>query len=572
MLPHILKDNVEDIFKNIIDALDAGLSILDKDLHIIWSNKILSDMLNLKYNPIGKACYEVYKCGCSDITNCSALKMLSHGERQYSETQLITEKGERQYIKNISVPIRNEKDDIIFLIKFSIDVTEKEEKIRQLSLLRKLSELMHGTLQIDRLLHLILTCVTAGTALGFNRSRLFLVDKERNIVYGKMAVGPSSWEEAYKIWGEIANKYERLEDLIRASEDNYRDDTPLHMITRLMAYSLTDEKELIVSCIKSKKPILEKNAFYNPNINKKFVSMIDANEFVCVPLIVKEEAIGVICADNFYSCKPITEEHVQLLSTFASQAALAIENAEAYKKLGEKIQQLGETQERLIRSERLAVIGNMAAYIAHEIRNPLVTIGGFARAILRTSDQNNQTRQSIEVIVEEVKRLEKILANIMDFSKPYEPVKILSQINEILENTCSLMEPYFKSGNIQLTKKLGTKIPKIIMDSTQMKQVFLNIIKNAVESMPDGGMLTVETMPEGKYIKINIIDRGKGMTAKTMKNIFTPFFTTKMDGTGVGLAVSQKIVDDHGGYIKVNSALSEGTTFSIYLPVKKEQP
>ncbi|TLD40264.1 MAG: Signal transduction histidine kinase [Candidatus Jettenia ecosi] len=572
MLPHILKDNVEDVFKNIIDALNAGLSILDKDLHIIWSNKILSDMLNLKYNPIGKACYDVYKCGCSDITNCSALKMLSHGERQCSEIQLITEKGERQYIKNISVPIRDGKDNIISLIRFSIDVTEKEEKIRQLSLLRKLSELMHGTLQIDRLLHLILTCVTAGTALGFNRSRLFLVDKERNIVYGKMAVGPSTWEEAYKIWGEIANKYERLEDLIRASEDNYRDDTPLHMITRLMAYSLTDEKELIVSCIKSKKPILEKNAFYNPNINKKFVSMIDANEFVCVPLIVKEEAIGVICADNFYSCKPITEEHVQLLSTFASQAALAIENAEAYKKLGEKIQQLGETQERLIRSERLAVIGNMAAYIAHEIRNPLVTIGGFARAILRTPDQDNQTRQSIEVIVEEVKRLEKILANIMDFSKPYEPVKILSQINEILENTCSLMESYFKSGNIQLTKKLDTKIPKIIMDSTQMKQVFLNIIKNAVESMPDGGMLTVETMTEGKYIKINIIDRGKGMNAKTMKNIFTPFFTTKMDGTGVGLAVSQKIVDDHGGYIKVNSSLSEGTTFSIYLPVKKEQP
>lgn len=570
MLPHILKDNVEDIFENIIDALDAGLSILDKDLHIIWSNKILSDMLNLKYNPIGNACYDVYKCGCSDITNCSTLKMLSHGERQYSETQLITEKGERQYIKNISVPVRDEKGDIISLIRFSMDVTGKEEKIRQLSLLRKLSELMHGTLQIDRLLHLILTCVTAGTALGFNRSRLFLVDKERNIIYGKMAVGPSTWEEAYKIWSEIANKYERLEDLIRASEDNYRDDTPLHMITRLMAYSLTDEKELIVSCIKSKKPILEKNAFYNPNINKKFVSMIDANEFVCVPLIVKEEAIGVICADNFYSCKPITEENVQLLSTFASQAALAIENAEAYRKLGEKIQQLGDTQERLIRSERLAVIGNMAAYIAHEIRNPLVTIGGFARAILRTPDQNNQTRQSIEVIVEEVKRLEKILANIMDFSKPYEPVRILSQINEILENTCSLMEPYFKSGNIQLTKKLDTKIPKIIMDSTQVKQVFLNMIKNAVESMPDGGMLTVETMPEGKYIKINIIDRGKGMTAKTMKNIFTPFFTTKIDGTGVGLAVSQKIVDDHGGYIKVNSSLSEGTTFSIYLPVKKE--
>ena len=112
---------------------------------------------------------------------------------------------------------------------------------------------MQGTLQIDRLLHLILTCVTAGTALGFNRARLFLVDKERDIVYGKMAVGPSSLEEANRIWSEITKKYEKLEDLIQASEDNYREDTPLHMITRLMAYSLRDENEVIVSCVKNKK-------------------------------------------------------------------------------------------------------------------------------------------------------------------------------------------------------------------------------------------------------------------------------------------------------------------------------
>ena len=103
---------------------------------------------------------------------------------------------------------------------------------------------------------------------GFNRARLFLVDKERNIVYGKMAVGPSNLEEANRIWSEIAKKYEELGDLIKASEDNYRDDTPLHMITRLMAYSLSDEKEIIVTCIRRKKPILERNAFLNPNISK----------------------------------------------------------------------------------------------------------------------------------------------------------------------------------------------------------------------------------------------------------------------------------------------------------------
>ncbi|MCF6156599.1 MAG: PAS domain-containing protein [Candidatus Brocadia sp.] len=571
VLPHILKDKFDNVVNDLVDALDAGLSVMDKDLNIVWANKTLSKMLNLRDDPVGKNCREIYKCECKETKYCSVLKTLSSGKKQFSEIQLITEKGERKYVKNISLPIRNENGSIIQLLKLSIDTTEQEEKIHRLSLLRKLAELMQGPLQTDRLLHLILTCVTAGTALGFNRARLFLVDKERDIVYGKMAVGPSSWEEANKIWSEIASKYEKLEDLIKVSEDHYREDTPLHMITRLMAYSLADEKEIIVSCVKTKKPILEKDAFHNPKSNKKFVSMINANEFVCVPLVVKDEAIGVICADNVYSHKPITEEQVELLSIFANRAALAIANAEAYEKLEEKIQQLKDTQERLIRSERLAVIGNMAAYIAHEIRNPLVTVGGFARAILRDSINNKQTRQNIEIIVEEVGRLEKILANIMDFSKPVEqaPVKVLTQINEILENTCSLMDPYFKNNRIQLIKKLDTTIPKINIDPTQIKQVFLNLIKNAVESMTDGGTLIIETMVENEYVKINISDTGGGMTIEAMQNIFMPFFTTKVDGTGVGLAVSRKIVEDHQGYIKMKSSLHEGTTFSVFLPVKK---
>ncbi len=567
MLPDILKDKVDNILNNVVDALNAGFVLLDKDLNIVCANERLSSILHLGYDPIGKACRDVYKCECKESNNCSVLEALSSGEKQFCETQLITEKGERRYIQNITTPIKDEKNTITHLLKLSINVTAQEEKIHQLSLLRKLAELMQGTLQIDRLLHLILTCVTAGTALGFNRARLFLVDKERNIVYGKMAVGPSSLEEANRIWSEIAKKYEKLEDLIKASEDNYREDTPLHMITRLMAYSLRDENEVIVSCVKNKKIIWEKNAFHDPNIDKKFVNMIGVNEFVCIPLIAKDEAIGVICVDNLYSKKPIIEEHIEIMTTFASRAALAIENAAAYKKLSEKVRQLEETQDRLIRSERLAVIGNMAAYVAHEIRNPLATIGGFARSILRASSQDDQTRQNAGIIVEEVSRLERILANIMDFSKPVDSVKVASQINEILENTCSLMDPYFKNGRIKLTKIFNSMIPKIVIDPTQIKQVFLNLIKNAVESMPGGGALTLETIVEDEHVKINITDTGEGMTAEIMQNIFVPFFTTKVDGTGVGLAVSQKIVDDHGGFIKVKSSLQEGTTFSIYLPI-----
>lgn len=568
MVPYILKDNADNVINNLTDALDAGLAVLDKDLTIIWANRMLSSMLNLQYNPVGRKCREVYKCECQDSQHCSVLQAISTGEKVCRETKLITEKGERKYIRNITTPVRDMGDTITHLLKFSLDITQQEEKVYRLSLLRKFSELMQGTLQIDRLLHLILTFVTAGSALGFNRARLFLVEKAQNVIYGKMAVGPSTLEEANKIWNELAGKYEILEDLIKASEETYRYDTPLQMITRLMAFSLTDEKEIIVSCVKTKKTILEKNAFSNANIDKKFVNIIDANEFICVPLIFKDEVIGVICADNVYNRKPINEEQVELLSIFANRAALAIANAEAYRKLGEKNRQLQETRERLIRSERLAVIGNMAAYIAHEIRNPLVTIGGFARILLREYADHKKVKQNTEIIVDEVNRLEKILANIMDFSKPIETVRTLTQINELLENTCSLMEPYFKSGHIQLIKKFNPEIPKIIVDQTQMKQVFLNLIKNAAESMAHGGKLIIESMTEDEYIKIDITDTGEGMTTEVMQNIFVPFFTTKVDGTGVGLAVSQKIIDDHNGFIKIKSALKEGSTFSVFLPIK----
>src|SRR3972149_10834387 len=289
MLPQIIKDKVDNVLYNVVDAIDAGFSILDKDLHIVCANGKLSSILNLGYDPIGKTCREVYKCECKENKYCSVLQALSSGKKQFSETQLITERGERRYIQNISTPVKDEKNNITHLLKLSINVTAQEEKIRQLSLLRKLAELMQGTLQIDRLLHLILTCVTAGTALGFNRARLFLVDKERNIVYGKMAVGPSNLEEANRIWSDIAKQYEELEDLIKASEDNYRDDTPLHMIKPLMAYLSRDENEVIVSCVKNKKIIWERNAFHNPNIDKKFVthwqlSVVLQDQFYGLPI------------------------------------------------------------------------------------------------------------------------------------------------------------------------------------------------------------------------------------------------------------------------------------------------
>jgi hypothetical protein len=210
----------------------------------------------------------------------------------------------------------------------------------------------------------------------------------------------------------------------------------------------------------------------------------------------------------------------------------------------------------------------MSSYVAHEIRNPLVTIGGFAKTLSRFTFTDSKIKTNIDIIIEEVKRLEKILNNITDFGKPSTLEKVDTQICKIMEDTCILMESYFQEKHIKLHKRFEANIPEISVDPGQIKQVFLNIIMNAVESMPDGGDLDVIIKSVYKSIEIDIIDTGKSIPQRVLQNIFDPFFTTKPSGTGVGLPVSLKIIEDHGGNIDVKSKHGKGTRMLLTLPIK----
>ncbi|HHT9154068.1 MAG TPA: sensor histidine kinase, partial [Candidatus Hypogeohydataceae bacterium YC40] len=434
-------------------------------------------------------------------------------------------------------------------------------------LLRELGQALQQTLNIEKLLNLILTCVTAGQALAFNRAFLFLVNKEKGTVYGKAAVGPSSGEEAAMIWQDVSRAYPTLEELLKEVLERKPLDLPLSVRTKLMVYPLNREEEIVVRCVKEMRTQVVKDAAADHRVTREFREFLGSKEFVCVPLALKGRAVGAIAADNLYSKERITEEHINILNIFAGQAALAIENAETCGDLEEKIEQLRKTQERLLRSERLVAIGEMSTYIAHEIRNPLVTIGGFARSIEKARPKEEEVATAARIIVEEVSRLEKILANIRDFSKPQEPRKVRVHINTLLEDICYLMEGYLKEKGVNLVKNFSIDLSPIFLDPAQIKQVFLNIIKNALESMEGGGTLTIKTTQEEQYVRTDISDTGHGMSREIMEKICSPFFTTKPYGTGVGLAISQKIIDDHDGKLLFCSAEGRGSTFSVLLPI-----
>ena len=567
----ILEEQIQEereIFDNVIEVMGAGLCLIDKKSKIIWANDTLKEWLNLSESPVGGHCSDIYHCDVVGTDKCPAELVLKGEKGHIVQSWVRTKAKKRMCIQHIAIPITNKNSETSNILLLTVDVTESEKMVHRLLLLQQFGEITQGTLHLDKLLHLILTCITADYSFGFNRATLFLINKELNVLNGKLAIGPSSSEEATRILKEMSDTHNSLIDIVDKLDYSHNIDTPLNTMTKLLVYSLADAKEVVTLCTKEKKPIIVKDAAKDPRVSDEFRKAMGVNEFVCVPLIAKSEPIGVIVADNVFTAEPISDERVNTLTMFVNQASLAIENAETYKSLEDKINQLTETQQRLIRSEKLAAIGSMSSYVAHEIRNPLVTIGGFAKTLSRFTFTDSKIKVNIDIIIEEVKRLEKILNNITDFGKPSKPEKIDTQICEVMENTCMLMENYFQEKHITLQKRYETGIPEAPVDPTQIKQVFLNILMNAVEAMPDGGKLDVNIESVNESIKIYIIDAGKGMPHGVLQNIYDPFFTTKPSGTGVGLSVSLKIIEDHGGTIDAISEQERGTTMLLTLPIK----
>lgn len=231
-----------------------------------------------------------------------------------------------------------------------------------------------------------------------------------------------------------------------------------------------------------------------------------------------------------------------------------------------KTEELKKYQEKLIHSERLAVVGSMASHVSHEIKNPLIAIGGLAHQLKRSPSLGEKEKQKLETITTEINRLEKILLEVRDFSRPTTPHKIKAQVNKVLLDLGTLFSPLFAERHIKVETQFDPDLPDFFFDPEQIKQVLINLIKNALEAMTEGGTLTLVTEGEKDSVLIRISDTGKGIDSAIREQLFRPFVTSKEKGTGLGLAVSYKLIQDHNGDILVESS-GKGTTMTVRLPI-----
>jgi two-component system NtrC family sensor kinase len=242
------------------------------------------------------------------------------------------------------------------------------------------------------------------------------------------------------------------------------------------------------------------------------------------------------------------------------------------EKVEERSQQLQTIQAKLMQSEKLASLGRLASGVAHEINGPLNGILTFSHLLMRRLKDNPELQKELELITREATRVSSIVRGLLDFARESKPQKRPCSINELILHTLSLVERQAVFQNIRIIRNLGSQLPILLLDANQVQQVFMNILLNAADAMPQGGTLTITSnhVPGDSFLQIKFTDTGCGIPEENLTQIFDPFFTTKADkkGTGLGLAVSYGIVDRHRGRIEVQSEVGRGATFTIHLPLE----
>ena len=288
-------------------------------------------------------------------------------------------------------------------------------------------------------------------------------------------------------------------------------------------------------------------------------------------LVEGAKAIGLGNLDHRISV--VSQNEVGLLATEFNQMAAKLK--ESYSNLEQKID---ERTSQLLRAERLAAVGELAAEVAHEINNPLGGLRNFATMLESEPANIAQTKKYATLMLEGLKRVEMIVKRLLTFSRPYALHISENYINNIINNSIEFIEHRIEPGHVLIHKELNASLPPIYIDADHISQVFINIMVNALESMPNGGTLTIKADTCKKHascITVYIKDTGCGINNEIMDKIFEPFFTTKNKegekGLGMGLAISKRIIEDHHGEISVESTVGQGTTFSICLPCRKAE-
>jgi signal transduction histidine kinase len=325
--------------------------------------------------------------------------------------------------------------------------------------------------------------------------------------------------------------------------------------------------------VKTGQPVVVPDVGKHKRFTGKYDKMTGfrTRSMICVPLILRDKPIGALQVLNKRSKEAFTQADLKLLTAMGQQIAVALENATLYQRLERQLEltarELTSTQQRLIRSERLLAMGHLVQGVAHEIRNPITTIGGFAHRIKRELKDDRKLQKYIDIILDESSRLEKLVTQVREFAQVQSADLDSDDIRKVVDEVMGRFQPLAERQGVRVIIDVDRDTPLIQMDSPQMVTALSNIVENALESMPKGGTMALKVTQAKGHVLINVRDTGCGIPKEQLESIYDPFVTSKTRGAGLGLTMVHQIITNHHGEIKIRAQQGKGTLVTIRLPV-----
>ncbi len=448
--------------------------------------------------------------------------------------------------------------------------------LHQLNL--KMNSAYLNSTELNTVLQSILVGITAEEGLKFNRAFLLLFNDDRTELQGRMAIGPQFKADAAQVWDGIKKDNLHLTDILNkiklSSMDN---DVELNSITQNLHIPANDTDHVLIRSCNSRRSIHVRNGLvdFEP-IAEDLIKSFQEENFIVTPLFSPRQSLGVIIADNFVTENPITADDIHSLEIFANQASLAIEHSRSYMDMQNKIaeledvtQELETNKDLLIDAERYSALGQMSAQLVHAIRNPVTSIGGIARLLgKKNSDKNNQ--KFLDMMIMESSRIESTLDDLFNFVGETKTEKCLQALYPIIRKSILLFYGSMKKQSISYQLNLPSPDPELYLDSRRIRQMLHHLIKNGIEAISSGGFLTISCSSNSSEAEIIIEDSGSGIKRENLDRVADPFFTTKTYGTGMGLTLVERIVEEHQGKFTLEYGKIDGMIATITLPCNAE--
>ncbi|MFL5318503.1 MAG: ATP-binding protein, partial [Myxococcaceae bacterium] len=319
-------------------------------------------------------------------------------------------------------------------------------------------------------------------------------------------------------------------------------------------------------------PVAVEDTERSGSFRQDLVERFGEKAILALPLTTRHELIGSVVLDDTRGPRKFNEEFVSLALATVGQLALSVHNAQLYESLKESYAQLAETRAEMVKQERLAALGELSAIVAHEVRNPLGVIFNAVASLRRLNRTDSDAGMLLDIVKEEADRLNRIVSDLLDFSRPTELALDSEDLDTLVRESVSaaLLGQGQGEASWDVVMELDPSLPRVAIDRRLFRQALINLLANAMQAMPRGGRVFVQSRLDGpEAVRVAIRDEGPGVPEEVRSRIFEPFFTTKAKGTGLGLAVVKRIVEDHKGEVTLDSKPGEGATFTIRLPVPR---